>query len=85
MQKAFVIQIPKAPLTLQTVPIPKPGPDKLLVKVIAVGLNPADEFVHSNAPTFMELNYPLIMGYDLAGDAVEVGESVTGFEKGDRV
>ena len=61
----------------------KPGPGELLVKVHAAALNPVDWKIRKYG-VFVE-TFPAILGSDLAGDVVELGEGVSGFEVGDRV
>jgi len=64
--------------------IPKPGPGELLVKVKAAGLNPVD-WVIQRGWVPLAKTFPAVLGTDIAGDVVEVGEGVTNFSKGDRV
>lgn len=62
---------------------PKEGKGELLVRVKAVALNPVDYKVVTNGnPAW---SYPHIVGVDLAGEVVSVGEGVTDFSAGDRV
>jgi NADPH:quinone reductase len=62
---------------------PTTGPGEVLVKVKAAGLNPVDYKTATNGnPNW---SYPHILGVDAAGVIEEIGESVTGFQKGDRV
>jgi NADPH:quinone reductase-like Zn-dependent oxidoreductase len=62
---------------------PKEENGELLVKVHAVALNPVDYKVATNGnPAW---NYPHIVGVDLAGEVVSVGDGVTSHKVGDRV
>jgi NADPH:quinone reductase len=62
---------------------PRPGNGELLVEVHAASLNPVDYKTGTNGnPNW---TYPHILGLDVAGVVAEVGEGVTGLEKGDRV
>lgn len=66
---------------VQTVPLPKLGDDRLLVRVRAVGLNPTD-WKHLDFTT----TFGLRSGCDYAGIVEEIGSNVTKeFQKGDRV
>ncbi|KAJ3843007.1 GroES-like protein [Lentinula raphanica] len=85
VQKALVVDAPKTPFVLKTVPIPKPGPGEVLVKIIASGLNPIDWILQTRDPPVMNTTYPAIFGFEGAGDVEEVGENVENFSKGDRV
>ncbi|KIY69894.1 GroES-like protein [Cylindrobasidium torrendii FP15055 ss-10] len=61
----------------------KPGPGKILLKVMVAGLNPADWKIHDyniHIP-----GYPFVPGSDFAGTVEEVGEGVVGWQKGDRL
>jgi len=62
---------------------PKEENGELLVRVKAVALNPVDYKVATNGNSAW--NYPHIVGVDLAGEVVSVGEGVRGFNAGDRV
>ena len=83
-QKALVVETPKAPFVLNSVPIPKPGPGQLLVKVMAVALNPVDHIIQAY-DRLPGVQYPAILGVDAAGSVEDLGEGVEGYTKGDRV
>ncbi|KAJ7777417.1 chaperonin 10-like protein [Mycena metata] len=78
-QKALAITAKGGPWTLIAIPIPEVERGNLLVRVEGAGLNPA----HWKFQTGVV--YPAFFGSEGAGTVVEVGEDVTGFEKGDRV
>jgi NADPH2:quinone reductase len=65
-------------------PEPKPGPSQCLVRVTAVDVNPIDLYVRGGMIP-AKLSFPHILGRDLAGQVVEVGNAVAGFKAGDRV
>ncbi|SDD45396.1 NADPH2:quinone reductase [Cupriavidus sp. YR651] len=68
-------------LEIQDIPAPKPGPDEVLVRVRASGVN------------FGEIKYmrehrtgnPMTAGVEFAGEVVGVGDQVRGWREGDRV
>ncbi|KAH8682752.1 chaperonin 10-like protein [Xylariales sp. PMI_506] len=60
-------------------PIPEPGPDDVLIKVVVAGSNPKDWKV----PEF--LDYASNQGDDIAGVVHAVGSNVSEFKPGDRV
>jgi NADPH:quinone reductase len=64
-------------------PTPAPGAHDLLVRVEAVSVNPVDTKVRSPKPLIE--TQPKVLGYDAAGTVEAVGESVDGFQPGDRV
>ncbi|KAJ6096014.1 hypothetical protein N7486_006760 [Penicillium sp. IBT 16267x] len=69
------------PFVLQTRPTPKPGLDELLIAVKSVALNPADAIMRDQGlfiPT-----YPTVIGFDMSGLVLEVGENVPTGATGD--
>jgi NADPH:quinone reductase-like Zn-dependent oxidoreductase len=61
-------------------------PNEILVQVHAVGLNPIDYTIPKGTfKPIIKLELPAVMGSDLAGVVVEVGNRVTRFKKGDAV
>lgn len=65
-------------------PDPKPAASQCLIKVAAVDVNPVDLYIRSGAvPT--KMNFPYILGRDLAGKVVASGAAVKRFKEGDRV
>src|SRR4051812_14739445 len=69
-------------LRYEDIPDPKPRKDQLLVRVRACALNHLDLWVRKGLPG---VTLPHILGSDVAGEIVEVGEYVTGFKAGQRV
>ncbi|MFF9000511.1 zinc-binding alcohol dehydrogenase family protein [Streptomyces achromogenes] len=65
-----------------TLPVPRPGPRDLLVRVEAVAVNPVDYKVRQNSDPGGE---PKVLGWDAAGTVVSVGSEVENFEAGDEV
>ncbi|MCE3554398.1 NADPH:quinone oxidoreductase family protein [Pseudonocardia sp. RS11V-5] len=65
-------------------PVPNPGPDEVLVRVVAAGVNFAD--VSRAHGTFLGgPQPPYVAGFEAAGEVVAAGEAVTGPRPGDRV
>jgi NADPH:quinone reductase-like Zn-dependent oxidoreductase len=65
---------------------PEGGDDKILVRVIAAGVNPIDWKIRSGAmKDYMPLELPNILGYDYAGVVQSVGKAIAGYAEGDRV
>jgi len=65
-------------------PDPKPGEGQVLVKVGAVAVNPIDTYIRSGAVA-LPLEFPYIIGCDLAGTVEAVGPGASRFSVGDRV
>jgi NADPH:quinone reductase-like Zn-dependent oxidoreductase len=77
---------PASNLTYEDVEDPKPAADEVLVRVFATSLNPADWMLRSGViKDLIPIEFPYILGCDLAGIVREVGEGVTGFKPDDRV
>jgi len=74
-------------LTVQDVRVPQAGPGQIRVKVVAVGLNPMDWIMTSDAQTAARFGLTLPAGYgtDYAGVVDQVGDGATGFSIGDHV
>ncbi|TEB33428.1 GroES-like protein [Coprinellus micaceus] len=86
-QKSLLLLEAKADYVLnRAYPIPQPGKDEILVKIKASAINPGDYWVKSlgKVPGRAE-GFPIITGFDIAGDVVKLGEGVTKFKVGDRV
>lgn len=68
-------------------PRPAPKPDEILIEVHAASVNPRDWLIRSGRYQMRWLlpPFPLILGSDVAGVVVEVGEKVERFEPGDKV
>lgn len=80
------IDSPYADLTVRDAPMPAPGPGQLLVEVRALAVNPLDAIIQSNgAVMYGWLQYPVILGEDVAGVVIGIGADVKDFAVGDRV
>ncbi|PWI44753.1 NADP-dependent oxidoreductase [Streptomyces sp. ICBB 8177] len=67
-------------------PDPKVGPDSVLVRVKAAGVNPVDwKIVAGYLDPIMNAHFPLIPGWDVAGVVEAVGADATEFAVGDEV
>ncbi|AEO66225.1 uncharacterized protein THITE_152278 [Thermothielavioides terrestris NRRL 8126] len=66
--------------------MPKPSKGQIVVRNAAVAINPVDTYIQSHGNLmFTHLKYPFVLGYDLAGEVVQVGPGVTRFKVGDRL
>lgn len=85
MKAAYITRTgPPEVIVYGDLPAPKPGPTQCLVKVAAVDVNPIDTYVRSGMVP-AKLDFPCILGRDLAGQVIEVGAQVKRFKVGDRV
>lgn len=67
-------------LRIEDMPRPGIGPGELLVKVMASGICGSDVM-----EWYRIKKAPRVLGHEIAGEVVEIGPGVIGFEKGDRV
>ena len=87
--KAAVFTAPGAPLSVETVPDPEPGPGDLVIRVRSCGICGTD--LHWSRHTDPEAGWRVlrrgaVMGHEFAGEVVEAGADVRGrWRKGDRV
>ncbi len=73
-------------LTYEDAPRPEPQGGEILVRVHAAGVNPVDWKVREGyLKDMMPAQFPLILGYDIAGIVEAVGAGVTEFAAGDAV
>jgi NADPH2:quinone reductase len=73
-----------AVLKLEDVPTPQPGPNQVLVRNHAVGVNPVDTYLRSNTDN-RGPKLPYTPGGDTGGVVEAVGPGVTSMKPGDRV
>ncbi|KAG5753015.1 hypothetical protein H9Q70_004320 [Fusarium xylarioides] len=85
--KAAYLLSPNSPvIEVKSAPVLQPGPNELLIKTEAVAVNTVDAVKQSMGNMMFEwLTYPLILGYDVAGQVVKAGADVTQFKEGDRI
>ncbi|MBW2482371.1 MAG: alcohol dehydrogenase catalytic domain-containing protein [Deltaproteobacteria bacterium] len=67
-------------IRIEEMPTPTPGPDEMLVKVMACGICGSDIVEWYRLP-----RAPLVPGHELGAEVVETGQSVKKFTAGDRV
>ena len=81
--RAMVLEKPGKALVQRDVPIPKPGPGQLLVRVKTCAVCRTD--LHLVDGELPNPKLPLIPGHQIVGHIAELGESVQGFSIGERV
>ena len=81
--RAMVLVKAKTPLQWLEVPIPEPGPGQVLIEVEACGVCRTDLHVYDGELTHPHL--PLILGHQIVGTIVKLGENCHRFSVGERV
>lgn len=82
LQWAQVAEKAGGPLIYKQIPVPKPGPDEILVKIRYSGVCHTD--LHAMKGDWpLPVKMPLVGGHEGAGHVVAKGELVTGFKIGD--
>lgn len=79
---AYLVGVGK-PLEVREGPTGKPGSGQLRIRNGAVAINPVD-WKMQDSGAFVQ-SWPTVLGCDLAGEVVEVGEGVGDFKPGQRV
>src|SRR4051812_17436984 len=64
---------------------PSPLPDEVIVKVRSCGICGTDQHIYHGHPGSAEVQPPIVLGHELAGEVIELGSEVTNLQKGDRV
>jgi NADPH:quinone reductase-like Zn-dependent oxidoreductase len=83
--KALVLTAPRTPLQLSDVPVPRPGPGEVLVRLAASPINPSD-LMALQGEYDIAATPPLIPGLEGAGTVVGAGPGMMGrFMMGKRV
>lgn len=73
-------------LAVREIDAPEPGVGELLIRVRAASVNPLDGKIRRGRLRFLRpARFPLVPGYDAAGEVVAVGPEVSRFAPGDFV
>jgi len=73
-------------LKFEDYPDPAPGPGEILVRVAATSVNPIDYKRRAGlTKDFYPIQFPGLIGVDIAGTVVKTGTGVEGFSVGDQV
>ena len=84
--KVALFQDYAAPVEIAEIPKPTLKDDSVLIEVHAASLNPIDNILRAGyMKDFLPLTFPHVMGYDVSGDVVEVGNNVQSVKVGDAV
>ncbi|MEI2810591.1 MAG: S-(hydroxymethyl)mycothiol dehydrogenase [Nocardioides sp.] len=80
--QAVVARAKGAPVSVETIIVPDPGPGEALVKVEACGVCHTDLHYREGG---INDDFPFLLGHEAAGTVEAVGEGVTGIAPGDFV
>jgi propanol-preferring alcohol dehydrogenase len=81
--KAMVMERARTPLREAELSVPQPGPNQVLIKVAACGVCRTDLHVFDGELAHPKL--PLVLGHEIVGHVVALGDGVEGFAIGERV
>jgi len=81
--RAMVLETPGTSLVLKELPIPKPKPDQVLIKVHACGVCRTD--LHVVDGDLPNPKLPIIPGHEIVGSVVQRGENAESFAIGERI
>jgi NADPH:quinone reductase-like Zn-dependent oxidoreductase len=74
------------PVVYEDAPQPIPGEGEVLVRVHASAVNPVDNAIRGGFLTgYFQLQFPAILGYDVAGVVESIGPGVSEYKPGDAV
>ena len=71
-------------IVVEDVPRPIPGPNEIVVRVMAAGVGPWDALIR-DGKSKVSPQPPLTLGSDLSGIVEELGHGVSSFQKGDEI
>jgi NADPH:quinone reductase-like Zn-dependent oxidoreductase len=83
--RAAVLKAFGSPLEITEIDVPSPAPGEVLVRVMASGVNPLDTKIRLGQAPHAQTTPPAVLGIDMAGVVVSVGDDVDEFRSGDEV
>jgi threonine 3-dehydrogenase len=86
MMRALVKARPEPGLWMETVPVPEPGPNDVLIRVAKSAICGTDVHIW-NWDEWAAKTVPvgLVTGHEFVGEVADVGPGVTGYKRGQRV
>jgi alcohol dehydrogenase, propanol-preferring len=81
--QAMVLNKAHQTLEAADLPVPAPGPEQILLKVLACGVCRTD--LHIVDGELDQPKLPLVLGHEIVGCVEALGDEVTGFAMGERV
>ena len=70
-------------IMFREIPVPEPGDDQVLVKIMKIGVCGSDIHVYHGTHPFT--SYPVTHGHEVSAKVVSCGANVSGFHEGQRV
>ncbi len=85
MKETMIQQVMVKPgeITFHEIPVPKPGPDQVLVKIKRIGICGSD--IHVYHGTHPYTSYPVTQGHEVSAQVVSLGEYVKDLAVGQKV
>ncbi len=84
--RAITVDAFDAPIVMREVPVPEPAPGEVRLRVRAAGVNAADRRLwHGAFKAIQPHEFPLTLGFDMAGVVDVAGPGVTSYRAGDEV
>ena len=83
--KALILEQFNSPYQVKRGKTPEAEKGQVLVEIAASGINPLDLKIKTGQAAHAKAQLPNILGIDLAGTVIEVGEGVSNFKAGDEV
>src|SRR5437763_7500333 len=80
--RGVVAAAAKAPVTVETISVPDPGPGEALVRVLACGVCHTDLHYREGG---INDDFPFLLGHETSGVVEAVGDGVANVAAGDRV
>lgn len=84
LMRAAVLDGPGQPLRVARLPVPRPGPDEILIRLEASGVCHSDVHVWDGHMVPISAPDPFVLGHEGVGRVAAVGADVRGWAVGDR-
>jgi NADPH2:quinone reductase len=82
---AMTVEVAGGDFVSTQFPVPVPAKGQVLVRIVASGVNPLDTKIRAGTAAHAQQALPAVLGMDLAGVVVSVGDGVASFRPGDEV
>jgi NADPH:quinone reductase len=84
--RAVVVREYGGKAEIVALPAPNVEPGNILIKIAAAGMNPMDRSIAGGVwKSVMAATFPMILGFDVAGIVVDIGEGTTRFRVGESI